>query len=152
MEIEFFGYSNPTGRCHECPIPDNTTTHSCCDSFVHSSCNGSDLCDSYFYFCLRTIGDSRTTNGCWYPGSNVTFTNVDDAPFDINNISAVLGINNPLILPGLTMDFEVIYLTSYSLHMHCTYILPEILKLLGLAISPRCTPVIHHSMAASNNS
>ena len=107
VEIEFFGYSNPTGRCHECPIPQNSTTPSCCDSFVHSSCNGSDLCDSYFYFCLRTIGDSSTTNGCWYPGSNLTFAIVDDAPFDINNISAVLGIDNPLILPGLTVDFEV---------------------------------------------
>ena len=107
VEIEFFGYNNPTGRCHECPVPANSTTASCCDSFAHSSCNGSDLCDSYFYFCLRTIGDSRTTNGCLYPGSNVTFAIIDDAPFNINNISAVLGIDNPLVLPGLTMDFEV---------------------------------------------
>ena len=37
----------------------------------------------------------------------MTFAVIDDAPFDINNISAVLGIDNPLILPGLTMDFEV---------------------------------------------
>ena len=108
VEVELFGYSNPSGQCADCPIPTGQTTRrSCCDDFVTSICTGSARCDSFFYFCLRTLGDRSTTNGCFYFGSNVTFANTDDAPFDINDIGSVLGLDNPLQLPGLTSDYRV---------------------------------------------
>ncbi len=103
MEVNFFGYSNPTGRCAECPIPSGQTVRSCCDSFVTTNCTGSLRCDSFFYFCLRTLGDRRTNNSCLYFGSNTTFAITDDGPFSISD----LGLENPLILPGLTENFMV---------------------------------------------
>ena len=104
VEVKFFGYSNPTGQCAECPIPNGQTTHSCCDSFVTTNCTGSLRCDSFFYFCLRTLGDRGTNNSCSYFGSNTTFAVIDDAaPFNINDF----GLENPLILPGLTNNFTV---------------------------------------------
>ena len=121
MEIEFLGYNNPTGRCEECPVPAGQTTKSCCDSFAHTNCNGTDLCDSYFYFCLRTFGDSMTTDGCSYPGSNISFANIDDAPFDISNISAHLDLDNPMIMPGLTATpFQVksLLILNFLLHIY----------------------------------
>ena len=104
MEVEFFGYSNPTGRCADCPVPaGQTNLHSCCDNFVTTNCTGGLRCDSYFYFCLRTLGDRRTNNGCSYFGSSVTFAITDDGSFN----SSDLGIENPLSLPGLTNNFTV---------------------------------------------
>ena len=104
MEVDFFGYSNPTGRCTDCPIPAGQTEHSCCDNFATTNCTGSRRCDSFFYFCLRTLGDRRTNNGCSYFGSNTTFAIVDDGLFNITD----LGLDvDPLILPGLTNNFIV---------------------------------------------
>ena len=108
VQVEFFGYSNPTGRCADCPIPTGQTTlRSCCDDFVTTTCTGGARCDSFFYFCLRMLGDRSTTNGCFYFGSNVTFANFDDAPFNISDTGSILGLDNPLQLPGLTSDYRV---------------------------------------------
>ena len=109
IEIGFFGYNNPTGRCAECPIPAGQTLRSCCDDFVSTTCTDAARCDSFFYFCLRALGDRRTTNGCTYPGSNVTFANTDDASLSSTTIRSVLGLDNPFQLPGLTTDYNVCY-------------------------------------------
>ena len=107
MEIDFLGYSNPTGRCADCPIPKGRKVHSCCDNFARTTCTRGARCDSYFYFCLRALGDMGTTNGCSYFGSKSTFANINDAPLKADATGTVLGLDNPLQLPGLTTDYTV---------------------------------------------
>ena len=108
VEVSFYGYDNPTGRCVDCPIPMRKSTASCCDNFSMTTCSGRARCDSYFYFCLRSLGDRTTSNGCSYFGSITSRANYNDAPLDVNEIGSVLGIQNPLQLSGLTENFRVL--------------------------------------------
>ena len=107
MEIEFFGYSNPTGRCADCPVPKGQTVHSCCDNFSKTTCTRAARCDSYFHYCLRALGDTSTTSGCSYFGSEVTFANINDAPLNVDEAGSVLGLTNPLQLSGLEEEYRV---------------------------------------------
>ena len=70
------------------------------------SCDGSGLCDIYFTYCLRPFGS--TGSGC-SKYTNVTSSVENDLSFfsfpqqDMN----VLGLSNPLLLPGLTDAYTV---------------------------------------------
>ena len=108
VEIELFGYSNPTGRCADCPIPKGRRVNSCCDNFSRTICNRNARCDSYFYFCLRDLGDRSTKTGCSYFGNKVTLANINDAPLNIDaSTKSVLGLDNPIQLPGLEGPYTV---------------------------------------------
>ena len=108
VEIEFFGYRNPTGRCADCPIRKGKRVNSCCDDFSRTICNRNARCDSYFYFCLRDLGDRSTKSGCSYFGNKVTLPNINDAPLNIDaSTKSVLGLDNPIQLPGLEGPYTV---------------------------------------------
>ena len=103
LEVRLYGYNNPTGRCEACSRTDGP--RGCCDDFDMSMCTGSDLCDSFFNYCLQDLGSEEIQ--CSYPGSrNSTFNTDDSMTIDFSE-STVLGLENPLILPGLTDDYHV---------------------------------------------
>ena len=104
LEVTIFGYNNPTGRCQGCPR--RSGTRACCDDFDSTSCSGSDLCDSMFTYCLRTIGSSGSD--CSYFGTQTSNINVADGPLNFSQYR-VLGLENPLILQGLTNIYMVRY-------------------------------------------
>ena len=100
VEVRLDGYTNPTGGCQDCR---------CCDgkSFV---CTGSNLCDSYFIYCLRPFGDDRQPPvGCSRSSNeyrNTSSINTDDGHLNFSE-GTVLGLNNPQILSGLEDPYEV---------------------------------------------
>lgn len=113
LEVTVFGYNNPTGRCQDCrggdddDDDDNGNFRGCCDNFESSSCSGSSLCDSYFVYCLRTMGS--TGRGCSYFGNRISNVNGDDSPLNFSQ-SMVLGLENPIVLQGLTSTYTVMHL------------------------------------------
>ena len=109
LEIRVNGYSNPNQFRPFC----TTDTcffgaPQCCDQPdpVQQACTVGGRCDSVFFYCLRTIGTSRTLLGCSYSGSRSSDVNTDDASLDFSN-ATVLGLDNPLVLPGLTTTWNV---------------------------------------------
>ena len=112
LEVTVFGYDNPTGRCQNCigdtddddDDDDNVNVRGCCDNFQSTSCSGSALCDSYFRYCLQTIGS--TGGGCSYFGNRISNVNENDGPFNFSQ-SMLLGLENPITLQGLTSTYMV---------------------------------------------
>ena len=70
LEVRLNRYENRDGKCIDCPKASardqGMTMNSCCDDFRRfDDCNHRDrACDSYFIFCLRTIGTLRERYNC----------------------------------------------------------------------------------------
>ena len=80
------------GSCCK-PLPQGTgNTPSCMK-------NG---CNSYFYYCLRSLG--ATGPGC--SGGRTSQVSMNDAALRFDQ-TMVLGLPNPLPLPGLTREWNV---------------------------------------------
>ena len=102
IEVELFGYDNPTQTCQNCR-PGQFVDPGCCDHHDRSICTSNgDRCDSFFIYCLRTIG---STGICSYFGNQMSLVNPEDGIIDFNQ-SLVLGLDNPLQLQGLTDAYE----------------------------------------------
>ena len=111
LEVTIFGYNNPTGRCQECG-----SHQECCDAPADTRCSGRALCDSSFTYCLRGIGS--TGRNCSYFGNRTSNSNSDDGPINFSQ-SRVLGLENPVILEGLTNAYMVMSLIVTG--NPCTY-------------------------------
>ena len=105
MEVRLFGYDNPTQTCQDCHAGGQFANRGCCDNYFRTVCMGGDRCDSYFIYCLRTIGSSG--RNCSYFGTRMSFANTDDRPIDFTNQRSVLGLDNPFQLQGLTDTYSV---------------------------------------------
>ena len=105
MEVELFGYNNPTQTCQDCRSGGPFANPGCCDRHDRDICNGGDRCDSYFFYCLRTIG--TTGRNCSYIGNRVSIANVNDGQINFNQ-SSVLDLENPLQLQGLTNAYTTV--------------------------------------------
>ena len=114
VQVRLNGYSNPTGRCQDCPLiwtsvdGQRTLLHSCCDDYSKTDCRGRDRCDSFFVYRLRQYGETTLTIS--EDTKNVqSFVNPDDS--DVRNFSQriVLNLDNPLNLSGLQLgdSYEV---------------------------------------------
>ena len=117
MEVKMLAYDNPTGGCQGCldanTDDDNGSAQmlmqSCCDALNITSTtqctDGENRCDSYFTYCLRPYGTLEESDCSTY--ENMTSAvNTDDGPLDFSQ-STVLGLPNPLKLPGLKNDYKV---------------------------------------------
>ena len=106
VEVKIFSYDNPTGRCRDCPRENGDSgPRSCCDDFSDfNTCNGGDRCDSYFIYCLRPFG--MTGGNCTGFTQRRSTANTDDRSTDFSMSSEVLGLDNPLLLPGLTIGYN----------------------------------------------
>lgn len=101
LEVSVHGYSNPTGRCRGCRVR-GVIERGCCDNFLTTVCSGSLSCDSFFTYCIGN-GD----RGCADPLQQRTSTvNENDGPVNFSQ-STVLGLENPLILQGVTHAYHV---------------------------------------------
>ena len=103
VEVEVFGYNNPTQTCQDCRDGGQFADPGCCDRHDRSICISNDRCDSFFIYCLRTIGS--TGRDCSYIENQMSLVNQEDLAIDFNE-SLVLGLNNPLQLQGLTNAYE----------------------------------------------
>ena len=113
VEVRLYGYDNPTQTCQDCrrrPL----ASPGCCDYFLTTTCIDSDRCDSFFYYCLRTIGS--VGRNCSYFGNRTSTVNMDDGRIDFNK-STVLGLENPLQLQGLTDAYTVSIIVCTLLNM-----------------------------------
>ena len=104
VEVKIFSYDNPTGRCRSCRRENGDGIRSCCDDFSHfDSCSGDRRCDSYFIYCLRPFGMTRPS--CSGFTQKMSTVNIDDRSINFSR-NKVLGLNNPLILSGLTTGYD----------------------------------------------
>ena len=121
MEVRLFGYRNPTGRCRDCPPIDGSQPQSCCDAFDTTNCSDELLCDSYFIYCLRPLGPvidlTYRRGGCSNFESRMSTVNTDDKPIDFSQ-RKVLGLDNPLLLPGFNDTYSV---SNYNCHSFYQY-------------------------------
>ena len=104
LEEHLHGYNNPTGTCQSCTSQMAPDVMGCCDLYNTIECNSGLLCDSYFYYCLRALGSEG--EDCSYFGNVTSNVNCHDAFVDFSQ-SPVLGLDNPLILPGLTNNWNI---------------------------------------------
>ena len=57
LEVNVYGYNNPTGRCQSCTSQMAPDVMGCCDLHNTIECSSGLLCNSYFYYyCLRALG------------------------------------------------------------------------------------------------
>ena len=82
--------------------------HGCCDRHNTTECSDF-LCDTYFDYCLRPLGSKEEgAGGCSYSGYVVSTSNRNDGFVNFSRSTVtVLGLDNPLILPGLTNNWNV---------------------------------------------
>ena len=106
LEVEVFGYNNPTGRCQDCLRPAGKNERSCCDSPNHTICSGDQRCDSYFVYCSRPLNSYSEEASCHFGERVISTVNVDDGPVNFSQ-STVLGLENPLQLQGPSQVYEV---------------------------------------------
>lgn len=111
LDVRLYGYSNPTGICQDC-LSDMTGQRGCCDRFRTTDC-AEFQCDSFFFYCLRDLGNDEEL-GCSYFGNRTSSVNIDDGSINFSQ-STVLGLENPLILMGLTDAWNVSASTLYSI-------------------------------------
>ena len=106
VEVKIFSYDNPTGRCRNCPRENGDSgPRSCCDDFNRfDSCDGDHRCDSYFIYCLRPFG--MIGGDCTSFTQMTSTVNIDDGSINFSR-NKVLGLNNPLILSGLTTGYDI---------------------------------------------
>ena len=102
VEVQVFNYSNPSGKCRDCQLPGyvHEWSTSCCDDAEDfGACSGSQRCDSYFTYCLRPFGSEG--KGCAHKENWTSTVNENDRGIHFSR-KTVLGLENPLKLPGLT--------------------------------------------------
>ena len=106
MEVRLFGYDNPTQRCQDCRDGEFADA-GCCDDFVltEAVCTNGRRCDTFFIYCLRTIGSAG--RNCPYFGAKMSTANTNDELIIDFNQRSVLGLDNPLQLQGLTDAYTV---------------------------------------------
>ena len=115
--MELFSYDNPTGRCQDCPL--RIGQHSCCDDQnSNNRCYDSDdirPCDTFFILCLRSL--NSTERDCSYVARVTSDTDWQgrDLPIDFTQAPTLLGLDNPLSLPGLTDTYTVSIYIQFTL-------------------------------------
>ena len=109
-EVSLFQYNNtPPGKCHGCNnvITNEHRHQGCCDNpTINGTCIGDDLCDVYFTYCLRPFGSMG--RGCFNYTNVISSVKNDTSSFSFpqENMN-ILGLSNPLLLPGLTDAYTV---------------------------------------------
>ena len=76
---------------------------SCCEPAGSTSDCVKNGCNSYFYYCLRSLG---TTGPGTCSGGRTSQVSLNDASLNFSQ-AMVLGLPNPLPLPGLTREWNV---------------------------------------------
>ena len=115
VELSLFDYDNPTGTCYDprrCVRNDGQ--HRCCDgNDVIPECTGNYRCDSYFIYCLRSLGSEGQGCRSNYERRISTHNQDDNTEPDVTQ-NMVLGLENPLILRGITDNYDVRYLNGIA--------------------------------------
>ena len=98
------GYDNPTNR----GVTRGPSL--CCDGNPTSNGSCSEAprpCDNRFTFCLKSFDNTDDgTSTCMSPVLTSTQTNIDGAPIDFTQ-PTWLGLDNPLMLSGISTAWEV---------------------------------------------
>ncbi len=104
LRVRVHSYLNADSRCATCIRSlINPILYGCCDNLTNTGvCSGDELCDTFFQYCLRSLGDTNIR--C--PLGNVTamqsaiFSPNTDSLLDIGD--TVLGRENPFLYFGTT--------------------------------------------------
>jgi hypothetical protein len=107
LQLQLIGYVNPTQqRITGCNINDFQCFGTCCDAGTGACTNGDRRCDTFFTYCLRPLG--TTEFGCGSSSGSVIQSDVNENDAAVNfSQSTVLGLTNPINLPGLTNAWNV---------------------------------------------
>ena len=117
LQAQLLDYDNPNQLSVHCNV---FCQVDCCDGMQMQDCvSGNRRCDTFFTFCLRPLG--TTGRGCDSPSSGSEIqseVNQNDAAIDFSQ-STILGLSNPIVIPGLTNDWNVSYLQHIIMVDHC---------------------------------
>ncbi|XP_064402717.1 uncharacterized protein LOC135348431 isoform X2 [Halichondria panicea] len=97
LRVRVHSYLNADSRCATCTRSLVNPIYGCCDNQTNTGvCSGDELCDTFFIYCLRSLGEM----GIRCPVNNVTafFSRNTDMLLDIGD--TVLGSENPFLYSG----------------------------------------------------
>ena len=118
LQAQLLDYDNPNQLSFHCSNQSEFCQVDCCDG--RQDCvSGNRRCDTFFTFCLRPLG--TTGFGCGSPSSGSEIqseVNQNDAAIDFSQ-STFLGLSNPIVIPGLTNDWNVSYINFATMVDHC---------------------------------
>jgi hypothetical protein len=107
IQLQLLGYDNPTQQRIFCNSDRCFLTFGvCCDDGGGSCGNGNRRCDTFFIYCLRPLGTNGFDCGSNSGSEIQSGVNENDAVINFSQ-STVLGLSNPINLPGLTNDWNV---------------------------------------------
>ena len=114
VEVRVQSYNNPTNGCED-------FNGGCCDSSDAATCDGQLRCDNQFFYCLRFLNTQATSRGCQrYNTPLRSNINIDGRRIDFTQ-PTVLGLPNPIRLPGRTNSWQV-SINIVSSHNMCILI------------------------------
>ncbi len=100
LRVRVHSYLNADSRCATCTPFLGNLIYGCCDNSTNTGvCSGDELCDTFFQYCLRSLGDTRIR-------CPLNVTAVDTAIFSPNTDillvigDTVLGSENPFLYSG----------------------------------------------------
>ena len=110
-EITLFQYNNtPPGKCHGCNnvFTSDQRYQGCCDNPVNNgTCSGDDLCDAYFTYCLRPFGSTESGCSNYTEVTSCVENDTSSFSFPQQEDMSVLGLPDPILLPGFTDAYTV---------------------------------------------
>ncbi len=107
LRVRVHSYLNAESRCATCTRSLDNPIYSCCDNQTNLGvCRGDELCDTFFRYCLRSLGetDIRCPVNDVSPVDTAFFSPNTDILLDIGD--SVLGTENPFLY------FEFIWTVS----------------------------------------
>ncbi len=98
LRVRVHSYLNADSRCATCTRSLVNPIYGCCDNLTNTGvCSGDELCDTFFRYCLRSLGNTRIR--CPFGAvDTVIFSPNTDILLDIGDM--VLESENPFLYVG----------------------------------------------------
>lgn len=97
VEVTVHSYLNPTGRCDECRIANNSNP-GCCDEDIvrplNETCPADSICDPVIAYCSRPLGSTN----CSLVVPDLFVINSNSVNFDSASLPVLFGLTNPPVL------------------------------------------------------
>ncbi len=99
LRVRVHSYLNDESRCATCTSSLGNPVYSCCDNLTNTGvCTGEELCDTFFRYCLRPLGDTRIQCLAFMAVDTELFSPNTDALSDIGD--TLFGSENPFTFFG----------------------------------------------------
>ena len=99
LRVRVHSYLNADSRCATCTRSLVNPIYGCCDNPTNTGvCSGDELCDTFFQYCLRSLGNTRIRCPFGAAMDTAIFSPNTDILLDIGDM--VLESENPFLYVG----------------------------------------------------